>query len=86
MRSVKDESPVFVINVFLFGAFDLKLSNSLQLLLARGFFCQDYLYQNMFSLNFGQECYVTKSFFVSELSLCWQYVCIFFGTILPITE
>ena len=38
MRGVKDESPVFVINVFLFGAFDLKLSNSLQLLLARGFF------------------------------------------------
>ena len=36
-RGVKDESPVFVINVFLVGAFDLKPSNSLQFFLARGF-------------------------------------------------
>ena len=73
-REVKDELPVFVSNVFLLGAFDLKLSKSL----AREFLSRVLLTKSIFSWHFGQECYVTKGYFVSKLSLCWQYVCIFF--------
>ena len=58
----------------MFGAFDLKPSKSL----AREFLSRVLLTKSIFSWHFGQKCYVTKGYFVSKLSLCWQCVCMFF--------